>query len=162
MAARAAAVADGGGAAGGAELDYLSEAGDLGAAFFLSAAPDGDGGGDGGDGGDGGAVDGDGAPADACPRSVDEAIATIGDAGVPAADRYYALWWVYRFKVGAAADAVRGVLVNPAAPDRLRRRAALALGAMAPPAAPTWAALTACLASPDYFLRYRAAEALAG
>jgi len=158
MAARAAAVADGGGAAGGAELDYLSEAGDLGAAFFLSAAPDGDG----GDGGDGGAVDGDGAPADACPRSVDEAIATIGDAGVPAADRYYALWWVYRFKVGAAADAVRGVLVNPAAPDRLRRRAALALGAMAPPAAPTWAALTACLASPDYFLRYRAAEALAG
>jgi len=156
LAARAAAaVADG--APRGAELDYLSEAGDVGAAFFLSAAPDG-GVGDGGAGGDG-----DGAPvADACPRSVDEAVATIADAGAPAAHRYYALWWVYRFKVTAAVDAVRGVLANPAAPDRLRRRSALALGAMAPPAAATWAALTAGLASPDYFLRYRAAEALAG
>ncbi|GAB0492389.1 hypothetical protein MMPV_003651 [Pyropia vietnamensis] len=163
MAARAAALGGGGGddravtrdgGPSGEELDYLSESGDLGASFFLSGAPDG--------GADGDASAGGEDAPDACPRSVEEAVATIGDSGAPASHRYYALWWVYRFKVTPAVPAVRGVLVNPAAPDRLRRRAALALGAMAPPEAETLSALTGCLASPDYFLRYRAAEALAG
>lgn len=105
---------------------------------------------------------------DACPRSVKEAIWNIQfhpDESV----RYYGLWWVYKFKVGEAEAALVNVLRNSEEHTALggfglRRRAALALGAAA--RAPTLdnqdvvLALTEALASPDYFLRYRAAEAL--
>lgn len=106
---------------------------------------------------------------DACPRSVDEAIWNIQfheDRSV----RYYGLWWIYKFKVTEAEKALVKVLRTSTDQTALggyglRRRAALALGAVA--ARPTTKndaavlALKEALASPDYFLRYRAAEALA-
>lgn len=111
---------------------------------------------------------GDGAHDDACPRSVEEAIWNIQfheDMSV----RYYGLWWIYKFKVSAAEEALVNVLRTSMEQTalggfKIRRRAALALGAVA--AAPTAdndatvLALTEAMKSSDYFLRYRAAEAL--
>lgn len=106
---------------------------------------------------------------DACPRSVEEAIWNIQfheDMSV----RYYGLWWIYKFKVVEAEDALVNVLQTSSEQTALggfgiRRRAALALGAVAtPPTASNVAAvlaLTESMKSSDYFLRYRAAEALA-
>lgn len=101
---------------------------------------------------------------DACPRSVDEALWNIEfheDHSV----RYYGLWWVYRFKVSVAEPALVRILRGEVS-AALRRRAALALGSVA--AAPGGVddsgaseALADALASGDYYLRYRAAEALA-
>ncbi|KAI0567539.1 phycocyanobilin Cys-84 alpha-C-phycocyanin lyase CpcE subunit [Gracilaria domingensis] len=105
---------------------------------------------------------------DACPRSIEEAIWNIQfhpDRSV----RYYGLWWIYKFKVTAAETALVNVLQTSNDQTTLggygiRRRAALALGAVA--SAPTESnqyavtALSDALRSPDYFLRYRAAEAL--
>lgn len=105
---------------------------------------------------------------DACPRSVEEAIWNIqfhDDISV----RYYGLWWIYKFKVSAAEEALVNVLRTSTEQTvlggfKIRRRAALALGAVA--TAPTQdntdtvLALTEAMKSRDYFLRYRAAEAL--
>ncbi|KAA8493632.1 Phycocyanobilin lyase subunit alpha [Porphyridium purpureum] len=118
---------------------------------------------------------------DACPRSVEQAIynATQHPDG---ATRYYALWWISRFRVAEAESALVNVLLDPTAnglhpndfsrANALRRRAALALGNMAAPPAKgideykfrderTTGALARALDSDDYFLRYRCAEALA-
>lgn len=106
---------------------------------------------------------------DACPRSVEEAILNVQfheDRSV----RYYGLWWIYKFKVAEAEQALVKVLMTSSEQTvlggyGLRRRAALALGAVAQPPTEgndrTVLALTEALKGPDYFLRYRAAEALA-
>lgn len=114
---------------------------------------------------------------DACPRSVEEAVWSIRknpDRSV----RYYALWWVYRFKVSAATAALVETLRTSRETTALggyglRRRAALALGAVASMGGPgkgtgpednqdaVFGALLEALGSEDYFLRYRAAEAIA-
>lgn len=105
---------------------------------------------------------------DACPRSIEEAIWNIQfheDRSV----RYYGLWWIYKFKVSEAETALVNVLRTSDEQTSLggfgiRRRAALALGTVA--SAPTEEnqdtvlALSDALRSTDYFLRYRAAEAL--
>lgn len=102
---------------------------------------------------------------DACPRSAEEAIWNITshpDKSV----RYYGLWWVYKFKVTVATDALLHVLENSDEQTALggyglKRRAALALGAVAPPSKKVLLALAMSLQSGDYYLRYRAAEAIA-
>lgn len=105
---------------------------------------------------------------DACPRSVEEAIWNI-QFHPEESVRYYGLWWIYKFKVAEAEQALVNVLRNSEEHTALggfglKRRAALALGAAA--RVPTSdnqdavLALSEALASSDYFLRYRAAEAL--
>jgi len=119
---------------------------------------------------------------DSCPRSVEQAKhnATMHHDG---ATRYYALWWISRFRVGQAESVLVDVLVNPVAnnfpvkehhrANALIRRAALALGNVA--AAPaeqneeiakyrdprTTRVLAERCRSEDYFVRYRCVEALA-
>lgn len=112
--------------------------------------------------------DGDEDIQDACPRSIDQAIWNIQyhqDQSV----RYYGLWWIYKFKVSEAEAALVNVLRTSTHQTTLggyglRRRAALALGAVASPTSQTCQdtvlALGDALGSSDYFLRYRAAEAL--
>lgn len=111
----------------------------------------------------------DGAVQDACPQSVEEAIWNVehhADRSV----RYYTLWWLYKFKVARAEHALVRVLrtareQTASGGFALRRRAALALGAVAAP--PTCDNTDAILAledafrTDDYFLRYRSAEAIA-
>lgn len=105
---------------------------------------------------------------DACPRSVEEAIWNI-QFHPEESVRYYGLWWIYKFKVAEAEEALVSVLRNSEEHNTLggyglKRRAALALGAVA--RAPTTdnqdavLALMEGLGSSDYFLRYRVAEAL--
>lgn len=142
----------------GEQLDYLSDTGQL-VGGLLSASEMAD------DSFDPSDIDHD----DACPRSVDEAIWNIQnheDRSV----RYYGLWWIYKFKVVEAEAALVNVLRTSYDQTSLggfglRRRAALALGAVAsiPTKVNTDAvlALSDSLRSTDYFLRYRAAEALA-
>lgn len=160
---RAAAVRKRYAALDGEQLDYLSDTGQLIGGLLSPAeeAPP-------------GLVDDDGLGEgvqreDACPRSIEEAIWNIQfheDRSV----KYYGLWWIYKFKVREAEHALVKVLRTSTEQTALggygiRRRAALALGAVAE--APTEQndvpvlALTEALKSPDYFLRYRAAEALA-
>lgn len=110
---------------------------------------------------------------DACPRSVEEGIWSIRD-NPDVSSRYYALWWVYRFKVGEATPALVEVLRTSGERTALggyglRRRAALALGAVAGMSRAAEGrdvgvleALVEALGSTDYYLRYRAAEAIAG
>lgn len=140
----------------GEQLDYLSDTGQL-VGGLLSASES--------DGFDPTSIDHE----DACPRSIEEAIWNIEnhpDRSV----RYYGLWWIYKFKVAEAESALVNVLQT--SDDRtslggfgLRRRAALALGAVAStPSTENQAAVIAlsdALSSPDYFLRYRSSEALA-
>jgi len=112
------------------------------------------------DGGASSAVD---QPTDARPRSVAEAIANLNhpDEGY----RYYAVWWLSRFRVREAADALVAVLRHST--DRtalggypLRRRAALALGNLGALEALTF--LQEALGNDeDWHLRHRAAEAIA-
>lgn len=141
----------------GEQLDFLSDTGELVGGLLSSAADE--------DGFDPANV----THEDACPRSIEEAIWNIQfhpDRSV----RYYGLWWIYKFKVTPAEAALVNVLQTSNDQTSLggfgiRRRAALALGAVA--SAPTEAnqaavvALSDALRSPDYFLRYRAAEAIA-
>lgn len=133
------------------ELDFLGESGQLVGALLMPGEEAGDGFGDG---------------EDACPRSVEEAIWNIQwheDLSV----RYYGLWWVYRFKVSEAEEALVNILRKVGDEGReigLKRRAALALGAVAKcPTEENSMAVKVLgdeLGSSDYFLRYRAAEAL--
>lgn len=146
----------------GEQMDFLSETGQL-AVGLLSAPVDNSGLEDFGDADtfDPKSVDHD----DACPRSVEEAIWNITshpDRSV----RYYGLWWIYKFKVAAAEEALLQVLES--SDDQtalggfgLRRRAALALGAVAPLSKKVLLPLARALQSTDYYLRYRAAEAIA-
>ena len=107
--------------------------------------------------------------ADACPRSVEEAIWNIDNADESTI--YYTLWWIYRFKVRQAEEALVRCLQTSYHKTnlggfKLRRRAALALGAVASQphsslGSTSVAALKHALKVEDYFLRYRAAEALA-
>lgn len=105
------------------------------------------------------------ADTDACPRSVEEAISNITshpDRSV----RYYGLWWIYKFKVSEATDALISVLTKSNEQTSLggyglRRRAALAMGAVAPLSNDVLKPLGEALQSTDYYLRYRAAEAIA-
>ncbi|PXF45038.1 Phycocyanobilin lyase subunit alpha [Gracilariopsis chorda] len=141
----------------GEQLDFLSDTGELVGGLLSSATDE--------DAFDPSSV----SHEDACPRSVEEAIWNIQfhpDRSV----RYYGLWWIYKFKVKPAEAALVNVLQTSNDQTSLggfgiRRRAALALGAVA--SAPTEAnqaaavALSDALRSPDYFLRYRAAEAIA-
>lgn len=101
---------------------------------------------------------------DACPRSIEEGVWNLENhSDIPT--RYYALWWVYRFRVTEATDALTRVVASSVEPAKLRRRAALALGVVA--GAPDGAgenavkALADALVTGDYYVRYRAAEALA-
>lgn len=137
--------------AGGEAADLLADAGDLDAALLEPAALRAD--------RPAGSADD-----DACPRSVPEALWNIefhDDESV----RYYGLWWVYRFKVTEAEPALVRILLGGGSRP-LRRRAALALGAVAQApvggdGAGAAGALAEALADGDYYLRYRAAEALA-
>lgn len=106
---------------------------------------------------------------DACPRSIEEAVYNVEfheDRSV----RYYTLWWIYKFKVTQAESALVRVLRTAKEQTSgggfaLRRRAALALGAVAMPPTQnntdTVVALEEAFRTDDYFLRYRAAEAIA-
>ncbi len=103
------------------------------------------------------------AATDARPRSVPEAIANLShpDEGY----RYYAVWWLSRFRVREATGALIDVL--RCSTDRtslggypLRRRAALALGNIG--ALEALEALQEALDhSSDWHVRHRAAEAIA-
>ncbi len=98
---------------------------------------------------------------DACPRSIDEALWNIAYHD-DQPTRYYTLWWVYRFRVVQAEYALVNLLRNRNEPSSLKRRAALALGVVA--SENNTNALTALiemLDDHDYYLRYRAAEAIA-
>lgn len=99
---------------------------------------------------------------DACPRSIEEAIWNISH-HEDTSTRYYTLWWIYRFRVKPAEYALVDLLNNSAQLSGLKRRACLALGVIASSdnAETVLVALGNCLASCDYYLRYRAAEALA-
>ncbi|CAN8063004.1 unnamed protein product [Agarophyton chilense] len=140
----------------GEQLDFLSDAGELVGGLLSSSSEH--------DAFDPSSVTHD----DACPRSVEEAIWNIQFHPDPSV-RYYGLWWIYKFKVTAAEAALVNVLQTSNDQTSLggygiRRRAALALGVVA--SAPTETnqaavvALSDALRSPDYFLRYRAAEAI--
>lgn len=160
---RAATVRERYSALDGEQLDFLSDTGQLIGGLLSPADEAPPGMGDDDRTGEGSERD------DACPRSVEEAIWNIQfheDRSV----KYYGLWWIYKFKVKQAEKALVKVLRTSTEQTALggyglRRRAALALGAVA--AAPTnendaaVLALKEALESPDYFLRYRAAEALA-
>ena len=134
------------------ELDLLGESGDL--AGLLAPAPP-------------PAPETEGATAadapNACPRSVDEAIANLHhpDYGY----RYYALWWLSRFRVRQAEDALIRVLREssdrtPLGGYPMRRRAAIALGNVGTPKA--MGALVQSLdCREDWQVRNRAAEAIA-
>jgi len=99
---------------------------------------------------------------DACPRSIEEAIWNIAH-HEDNSTRYYTLWWIYRFRVKPAESALVDLLNNPTQLSGLKRRACLALGVIASSdnADAVLLALGNCLTSSDYYLRYRAAEALA-
>jgi HEAT repeats len=165
------------------QMDFLSETGQLAtpallgaASAIVTAAPvEAGGGGGGGSGGDDddddklqvpASVDGSRVETDACPRSVEEAVQYI-ESHPDRTVRYYALWWVYKFKVAAAVPALVAVLRNDTTQTALggfglRRRAALALGAVTHGLDPVvLSALADALDSSDYYLRYRAAEAIA-
>lgn len=104
---------------------------------------------------------------DACPRSVEDALQALQNRHDPAVT-YYTLWWVYRFRVVAAVSALVQLLQDSGVRAfALRRRAALALGAVVPAQCShdrddAIVALARALGDDDYFLRYRTAEALAG
>lgn len=140
----------------GDELDFLSDTGELVGTFLAPSAPSTD--------------DTDRPPErdDACPRSVSEAIWNLRNS-TDESVKYYTLWWIYRFKVSEAlphlVEILRIAPCTESGAHPLRRRAALAVGVIAPP--PTESstdvidALTDALELDDYFLRYRAAEAIA-
>lgn len=97
--------------------------------------------------------------------TVEQAIANLTQTADPSL-RYYAAWWLGRFRVAepAAIAALEAALTDEAdrSPDGgypLRRNAARALGKLGQPqVAP---ALMACLDCPDYYVREAAAQALA-
>lgn len=145
----------------GDQLDYLSDTGELVGTLLTPAS----------DAVDSAQLEGEVPPdaKDACPRSIDEALYNLEhheDHSVV----YYTLWWIYRFKVCQAEPTLVRVLRTSRATTStggfsLRRRAALALGAIAAPptmdSSATLLALEDALHTDDYFLRYRAAEAVA-
>lgn len=145
----------------GEQLDFLSDTGQLIGSLLTTAPPS-------------PVAAGDDASTppdhdDACPRSIEEAIWNIENHEDPSV-RYYTLWWIYRFKVTEAEDALVKVLQTSQEKTSsggytLRRRAALALGAVAKQpskgSTTTIEALENAFNTDDYFLRYRAAEALA-
>lgn len=104
---------------------------------------------------------------DACPRSIEEAIHNVEyhkDESV----RYYILWWIYKFKVIQAESTLSKILENENTPLRLRRRCALALGSISylnkSSVNETKSTINILEKvfnnSNDYFLRFRATEAL--
>lgn len=98
---------------------------------------------------------------DACPRSINEALWNI-KFHTDQPTRYYTLWWVYRFRVVQAENALVNLMRNRNEPSTLKRRAALALGVVASESCSTsLLTLVEMLDDPDYYLRYRAAEAIA-
>lgn len=140
----------------GDELDFLSDSGQLvGTLLSPSASASDD-------------IDRPPERDDACPRSVSEAIWNLRNSSDDSV-KYYTLWWIYRFKVSEALPELIELIETAPCTDSgaypLRRRAALAVGVIAPPPTKfsTHAidALTGVLELDDYFLRYRAAEAIA-
>ena len=98
--------------------------------------------------------------------TVSQAIANLNQTADPG-DRYYAAWWLGRFRVRepAAVSALLEALQDESdrAPDGgfpLRRNAARALGKLDEPKAIP--ALIDSLACPDYYVREAAAQALEG
>lgn len=140
----------------GDELDFLSDTGQLVGTLLSPSSTSAD--------------DTDRPPerGDACPRSVSEAIWNLRNSSDDSV-RYYTLWWVYRFKVKEALpqliEILRTAPCTKSGVYPLRRRAALALGVIASPPTETSTdvvdALSDALELDDYFLRYRAAEAVA-
>ena len=101
--------------------------------------------------------------ADAPPLTIDQAIANLS--GPDFGSRYYAAWWLGRFRVRtqAAVDALIQALDDESdrTPDGgypLRRNAARALAKLGNPAAVP--ALKTCLDCSDYYVREAAAQAL--
>lgn len=140
----------------GDELDFLSDTGQLVGTLLSPSKPAAD--------------DTDRPPErhDVCPRSVSEAIWNLRNSNDDSV-KYYTLWWIYRFKVREVlpelVDILRIAPCTESSAHPLRRRAALAVGVIAPPptesSTDTIDALTDVLELDDYFLRYRAAEAIA-
>lgn len=95
--------------------------------------------------------------------TVERAIANL--TGTDPGDRYYASWWLGRFRVGTP-EAVQALMValtdeSDLTPDGgypLRRNAARALGKLADQSAGP--ALIACLDCSDYYVREAAAQSL--
>jgi phycocyanobilin lyase subunit alpha len=98
------------------------------------------------------------------PLTVEQAIANLN--GSDLGDRYYAAWWLGRFRVRTpeAVDALIATLLDdsdrtPEGGFPLRRNSARALGKLGDVRAVP--ALTACLACSDYYVREAAAQSLA-
>jgi phycocyanobilin lyase subunit alpha len=99
------------------------------------------------------------------PLTVDQAIANLN--GPDPGDRYYAAWWLGRFRVGTpeAVDALIATLLDesdrtPEGGFPLRRNSARALGKLGDIRAVP--ALTTCLSCSDYYVREAAAQSLSG
>jgi phycocyanobilin lyase subunit alpha len=101
--------------------------------------------------------------ADDRPLTAQQAIANLN--GLDPGDRYYAAWWLGRFRVRTpeAVDALVATLIDesdrtPEGGFPLRRNSARALGKLGDVRAVP--ALTACLTCSDYYVREAAAQSL--
>lgn len=99
------------------------------------------------------------------PLTIDQAIANLS--GTDYGDRYYASWWLGRFRVRTpqAVDALIATLLDesdrtPEGGYPLRRNSARALGKLGDSRAVP--ALIECLACSDYYVREAAAQSLGG
>jgi phycocyanobilin lyase subunit alpha len=97
------------------------------------------------------------------PLTVEQAIANLN--GPDSGDRYYAAWWLGRFRVGTpeAVDALIATLLDesdrtPEGGFPLRRNSARALGKLGDVRAVP--ALITCLTCSDYYVREAAAQSL--